>query len=98
MCAILAEVAERNVVVMLSTVPGTAQGTLHVAVQRIQNYSNTDVFFSPTAPTDYTPIMAELTFPASTTTLCSNISVSGDSVLEVNEVFTVWLNTLDQAA
>jgi len=41
--------------------------------------------------------MAEVTFPASTTTLCSNISVSGDSVLEDNEVFTVRLNTLDQA-
>ena len=53
--------------------------------------------FFYTAPSDYTPVMAELRFLPSATVLCSDISVSGDLVLEVNEVFTVQLNTSDRA-
>ena len=41
--------------------------------------------------------MIELTFPASTTVLCVNISISGDLDLEDDEVFTVQLDSSDRA-
>ena len=57
-----------------------------------------DVIFSfPIASRDYTPIMIELAFPASITVSCVNISISGDLDLEDNEVFTVQLDSSDQA-
>ena len=98
MCASLAELAERDVVVSLSTLPGTAQGKLRVAAERIwsSKLSRWNLF-SPIASRDYTPIMIELTFPASTTVSCVNISISGDLDLEDNEVFTVQLDSSDRA-
>ena len=41
--------------------------------------------------------MIELAFPASITVSCVNISISGDLDLEDNEVFTVQLDSSDQA-
>ena len=48
-------------------------------------------------PNDFTPIVSVITFQPSTTEPCVNISVSRDVVLEDDEVFTVQLNTSDEA-
>ena len=50
---------------------------------------------SPTDPSDYTTVTAQLTFQATVTQQCSSISIVDDTILENDEVFSVQLSTLD---
>jgi len=56
----------------------------------------TFVVFS-TAPNDYSASTHQLTFQPGITQQCADISIVEDVILENDEMFTVLLNTTDQA-
>ena len=49
----------------------------------------------PTAANDYVPILEDLTFSASVTEICRNITTLEDGFLESDETFNLDLTTTD---
>ena len=103
-CAFLTGQIERDVLVTMTTVRGTAQGMylhdlLHIhwrdESQCLAYPSPLYYLVSPTDLSDFTRVTAQLTFQATVTLQCSSISIMDDTILENDEVFSVQLSTLD---
>ena len=101
-CAFLTGQTERDILVTMTTVQGTAQGMyLHDLLyihwhNKSQCLSHPSHLVSLTGTIDYTTVTAQLTFQATVTLQCSSISIVDDTILENDEVFSVQLSTLDQ--
>ena len=105
-CAILTGDTQREVLVNLTTLSGSALGQLsHTYVQDqvhsfLQSHGNRiemHALYPTAADNDFTPAITPLVFGPSTSELCTNISVSQDSILETVEDFSVQLSTADPA-
>jgi len=105
-CANLAGTAERDVLVILSTVQlqGAAEGKKQIInLKKFETLINLVIVYSFVpfllkAPDDYTQTTAPLTFLPGENLQCVNISILDDAILESNEDFSVQLNTQDTAA
>ena len=104
LCAVLTGLTERDVLVTMTTVQGTAQGMSlhdlfhirwHNESQCVSHPSPIYYIVSPTAAIDYATVTAQLTFQATVALQCSSISIVDDNILESDEVFSVQLSTLD---
>ena len=76
----------------LSTTDGTATGLL-LALPRSFN----DNYLSPLTPDDYTAVNEPLVFSGSNAMECVDISIHTDALDEVNEMFSVNLDTDDSS-
>ena len=103
-CVFLTGQTERDILVTMTTVQGTAQGMSlhdllyirwHEESQCVPHPSLLYYLVSPTDLSDFTRITAELTFQATVALQCSSISIVDDNILENDEVFSVQLSTLD---
>ena len=83
---------QRDAVAILSTTDGTATGVL-LALPRSFN----DNLLSPLAPDDYTAVNVPLVFSESNTMECVDISIHTDALDEVNEMFSLNLDTDDSS-
>ena len=101
-CAFLTGQTERDILVTMTTVQGTAQGMYLRDLLYIHWHDESQCLPHPshlvsrTAAIDYTTVTAQLTFQATVTLQCSSISIVDDTILENDEVFSVQLSTLDQ--
>ena len=93
-CAILSGMIERSVTVTLSTVQGTAQGEGNIWNPSLFKFIH--YIYQPT-DIDFDSMTVELEFQPESTTVCVAIPISEDLQLENNELFSVELDTTDQA-
>ena len=93
-CAILSGMTQRSVTVTLSTVQGTAQGEWNTEIKVLSKFIH---YIFQLTDTDFDSTTVELEFQPESTTACVAISISEDLRLENNEMFSVELNTTDQA-
>ena len=88
---------DRDVVVTVQTMDGTATGGTACYTQTLQlDVLFMFIIFSP-APSDYTSVTMDLTFNADNTTRAVMIPIIGDNVVENTKSFTVSLTTVDSA-
>ena len=95
-CAILSGMIERSVTVTLSTVQGTAQGEGNIWNPSSFKFKFIHYIYQPT-DIDFDSMTVELEFQPESTTVCVAIPISEDLQLENNELFSVELDTTDQA-
>ena len=102
-CVSINRTAERDVVVSLVAISQTAQGRVYyvnpwISIWVIILWVINCIDFHSSVPNDYAqPTPMELTIVAGTDQQCTSISIADDAILENDELFSLQLNTTDQA-